>query len=227
MKIIGISDTHGETSKIEIPACDILLHAGDICPDAYAKVWTRKHPVLCVDWLHDVWLPWITPMLNDGWIKEVAFTWGNHDWTQSIPSDAFRFLPPNVHLLVDEEVTLGGLRVWGTPWSNQYRNWAWMHESWDLAAFYDRIPSGVDIILSHQPPRGDAARFPDFDTGVMLTVGSAELVSTMARVAPKAVVCGHVHSGHGVYHYDGVKVYNVSVVDEAYRVVHAPTEIIL
>jgi hypothetical protein len=39
------------------------------------------------------------------------------------------------------------------------------------------------------------------------------------------VICGHVHGGFGRYEHQGIRIYNVSVVDEAYRLVNAPTVI--
>jgi hypothetical protein len=42
-------------------------------------------------------------------------------------------------------------------------------------------------------------------------------------VRPRIVVCGHVHGGFGRYEHQGIPIYNVSVVDEAYRLVNAPT----
>jgi alcohol dehydrogenase (cytochrome c) len=38
-------------------------------------------------------------------------------------------------------------------------------------------------------------------------------------------ICGHVHGGYGRYEHQGIPIYNVSVVDEAYRLVNAPTVI--
>jgi hypothetical protein len=39
------------------------------------------------------------------------------------------------------------------------------------------------------------------------------------------VICGHVHGGAGHYEHEGIPIYNVGVVDEAYRLVNAPTVI--
>ena len=39
------------------------------------------------------------------------------------------------------------------------------------------------------------------------------------------MICGHVHGGFGCYEHRGIPIYNVSVVDESYRLVNAPTVI--
>ena len=71
----------------------------------------------------------------------------------------------------------------------------------------------MDILVSHQPPYGCG----DFG------LGSVELRAAIRRVKPKLVICGHIHDGFGRFECDGTTVYNVSVVDEAYRLVHTPT----
>jgi hypothetical protein len=56
-------------------------------------------------------------------------------------------------------------------------------------------------------------------------LGSKELLGTIDREQPKLVICGHIHAGHGRFEYNGIPIYNVSVVDEQYRLVHSPTVI--
>jgi Icc-related predicted phosphoesterase len=54
-------------------------------------------------------------------------------------------------------------------------------------------------------------------------VGSVELTSAILAKRPGIVICGHVHSGFGRYDCEDIAVYNVSVVDEGYSLVNAPT----
>ena len=229
MKVYAISDTHGITKKLELPACDLLLHAGDICADSYMRVWTRHFPELTVDWMREVWLPWMQPMLDDGWVKQVVMTWGNHDWTQNLPAGSFNFLPPQVRIGVDELIEVDGVKIWCSPWSNEFNGWSWMKESILLEERYARIPKDVDIILSHQPPLGYGGSGPgliDHRTGELLNLGSAELVEAINRVRPKHVVCGHIHAGAGKYRMpNGTQVWNVSVVNEQYKLVREAVEL--
>ena len=79
--------------------------------------------------------------------------------------------------------------------------------------------------MSHQPPYGYGNRYHDAASGNVTHLGSRELLAAIRRVRPRLVICGHVHDGHGQFDCDGVPVYNVSLVDEQYRLVYSPTVI--
>lgn len=115
--------------------------------------------------------------------------------------------------------------VWATPWSNQFMRWAFMRQPRDLVAAYAAIPDSVDILVSHQPPYGHVDRAFDLETARVEHVGSRELLAAIERVRPKIVICGHVHRAFGRSEHRGIPVYNVSVVDETYQLVNAPTVI--
>jgi hypothetical protein len=91
-----------------------------------------------------------------------------------------------------------------------------------LATRYELIPADTDIIVSHGPPHtcGDLTLSGSH-------VGSKALLAAIERVRPKAVFCGHIHEAAGAYercgHGHRTPVYNVSVVDECYQMVHEPT----
>ena len=95
----------------------------------------------------------------------------------------------------------------------------------ELVPVYAAIPEGIEILVSHQPPFGYGDRCADFTSGRIINVGSRELLATIDRVRPKIVVCGHIHEGYGQFERDGTRIFNVSVVDEHYRLVRGPTVI--
>ena len=240
MKLYAISDNHGKLD-FKVPPCDLLLHAGDVCPDyAPGSSWGSS---MQEQWLSSKWLNW----RDEQPIKIVMGTFGNHDFISR-----YSKVPPNFnidHLLVldgpctcgdegkkgphGDSCCKGNIKVWFSPWSNTFGGWAWMKDPMYLEEIYDHIPDNVDIIVSHQPPYGygdqvpERYRFSAADLENDGHVGSKELLATIDRVKPKAVVCGHIHSGFGSYDHNGTKIYNVSLVNESYERVNPPTEIIL
>lgn len=215
MRIAAVSDLHGY--QPEIPACDLLLIAGDICPDFLSRANQRA-------WFVDRCIPWLKKQpVKDS----IYLTWGNHDWLPKPSSEwAFR---ENAHFIkVDELVEHpyedGMLRLWFSPWSNQYGSWAWMAEPSVLDDKYAQIPP-CDILVSHQPPYGygDQAD-PRYCIGDGLNhLGSLELRDVMDRLRPDILICGHIHGGYGTYTHGRTTIHNVALVNEAYKPVNPVT----
>lgn len=207
MKITAMSDLHGYLP--DIPSCDLLLIAGDICPDMCA---TRQ-----TEWFLDVAEPWLAAAPA----THTILTWGNHDFCgQMLIGGSIVSRTSRARILVDAVATVAGLKVWASPWSDQIGAWAFMKEPRDLAPIYEAIPDDVDIIVSHQPPYtfGDRNMMGEH-------VGSRELLAAILRVRPRLVVCGHIHESAGIYDCNGISIVNASVVDSRYCLVRAPTTI--
>lgn len=250
MKLYALSDQHGKLDFALPTDADLILHAGDICPDfAPGSSWGEDKQSF---WLKNSWSEWVgeAPLL---------YTFGNHDFLASYNTPEGRLKP-----VLDQLVEINGLKIWFSPWSNIFGGWAWMQIPKLLGQFYSAIPAGTDIIVSHQPPYGYGDQVPDYlrigrdDLENDGHVGSKELLDAIDRVRPKAVICGHIHSGYGKYEHmlpcltcngsgmlayrngfdligemchdcvnHSTVIYNCSLVDEQYQRVNPVTEIIL
>lgn len=214
MRIFAFSDQHGSLD-FKLPGeADLILCAGDVCPDFFPR--TAYGSTLQQKWLREKWSPFVADYT-------VLATFGNHDFVQKY--DASK------HFKVDELITVNDIKIWFSPWSNEFMKWSWMMHPQALREIYERIPEGIDILVSHQPPYGFGDQLPPFlrreDEDPEGHIGSKELLATIDRVKPKAVICGHIHSGYGIYEYKDTFIYNVALVDEAYKLVNEPTEIFL
>jgi 3',5'-cyclic AMP phosphodiesterase CpdA len=231
MRIAALSDQHGFLP--DVAPCDLVLVAGDVCPDRIGASWAMQAPDLQADWFHRNARAWLSrvPAVHQ------VLTWGNHDWcgqacdfSQDAPGTA---RTGSVQIVVDRStrVTLGdgssaraeSLLVWATPWSNQFMHWAFMKSPRALSTIYDAIPEGTDVIVSHQPPYGHGDTSFDALSGRVEHLGSHELLAAIDRVKPRLVICGHIHEGFGRYDRHGIPIYNVAIVDEGYRLVRAAT----
>ncbi len=236
MRIAAVSDLHGNLP--DIPPCDILIIAGDICTDRLpGGQWARHAPAVQAEWLDRYFRPWLNDQRSK--FKRGFGCWGNHDFIGPTEGST-GIVIPGFEIVTDEERTIDGLRFWFSPWTSQNdlrMRWAFMAEDSELVRRFDPIPPGVDIIVSHSPAYGygDDPGVPLLTNGGDVHLGSKSLRDAVYRVRPRVLICGHIHGGYGQYRMtldDGsgmdpnehtVDIYNVALVNEGYKPVHPVT----
>lgn len=174
-------------------------------------------------------------------VKNIIMTPGNHDHNifeayledredEAGTSRRYPYIPRiykadllenhNVRLLIDEAVELDGIKIWGSPWSPRFYDWAFMKSEGELSNRYDLIPRDVDILLSHTPPWKKECPIDQIDwlDWEPKKCGSVALTQAIEKIKPKYMFCGHIHSGsHKEFDIGGTKCYNVSYLGEDYE----------
>lgn len=184
-KLVLISDTHGKHDKIELPAGDILIHSGDI---------TRYGGS---DELRDFanWVEYNTSF------KHCIIIGGNHDGAfERDPAKALRKLTgktDKITYLQDSGCEIKGIKFWGSPFTRSLFKMGW----WAFGApdevclkfHWDKIPQGIDYLITHSPPRNYLDQVVDGHN-----VGSISLTAAIFDyIRPKYVQFGHIHESYG------------------------------
>jgi hypothetical protein len=141
---------------------------------------------------------------------------GNHDFGfERTPHEARRLLDGLLYL-EDSEATVEGLRIWGSPWQPRFFDWAFnLDRGAPLREKWDRIPPGIDVLITHGPPAGI------LDTTISgRKVGCADLLAAVRRVRPRLHVFGHIHEAYGQEESEGTRFVNASTCDLSYRAVN-------
>jgi Icc-related predicted phosphoesterase len=231
VKIVAISDLHGELN-FSLPSANILTISGDICPCRGSHA-----PMAQMFWLKNTFFPWCDKLINKGIFNHIVFIPGNHDFVftkvvKYMPDSPFNMeLPKCVHYLCDSAITLEGIKIYGTPWTPVFCDWAYMREEYILDQIFAKIPKDLDILLVHGPAHGWNDTIIEYNGYEHL--GSRMLYKHILRAMPKWVFCGHIHSGdhkvskipidNGIF----INSVNVSIVNEKYEVAYKPFETII
>lgn len=168
MKILHISDTHGEHHKIlGLPEADVLVHSGDCTLHS-----TEQEVLDFLRWFGS--LPF----------KHKIFIGGNHD--DILYGASIEGLDANVHYLCNSGIVIKGIKFYGVPMftydcltGQDERNYA-------------NIPPDTDVLITHCPAYG----ILDLDDGVHY--GSQALLSKISSLNLKAHLFGHIHSQAGM-----------------------------
>ena len=205
MRLVLISDTHSLHDEVTLPEGDVLIHAGDFC--GWGTPGELAH--FC-NWLR----------YQD--FKHKLVIAGNHDRIlQSDRTQAEWFLrQAGATYLEDSGVTIDGVSYYGSPWTPEFYNWAFMKkrgpeidERWQL------IPDDLDVLITHGPPAGI------LDLSTHERMGCEMLAQRVREKKPAIHVFGHNHTGYGFEADAGTAYYNVSQVNDMYDVVYKPVVI--
>ena len=215
MKIVFISDTHGNYGDLEIPDGDVLVHAGDFS--------SRGHL-----WQVEEFLEWFTEFPH----QHKIFIAGNHDITfdpeksqgfmsnqthrqvKSLLSE-FQTKYPKLHYLENSDVVIDGVKFWGspvTPWFfGEY--WAFnKHRGDSIRKVWEEIPADADVVITHGPVMG----IHDLTKREGLNVGCQDLKDVVDEIKPMIHVAGHIHEGYGVLQTENTLFINASRLNENY-----------
>jgi Icc-related predicted phosphoesterase len=203
---------HGNL-HLKVPESDILLIAGDMCPAKRSAALSIK---MQHDWLDNDFKLW----LREQPVKECVAVAGNHDWIFETNPDMVPKISNNFHYLEDSEVSLFGLRIYGTPVQLPFYNWAFNRDENQIKRYWNNIHDNIDIILLHSPPYGilDKVSHDNSDKNI----GSISLNERIDKVRPKLVVFGHNHNEYGIVEKDGIKYVNASLLTEQYKMKKLP-----
>lgn len=233
MIIDCISDLHGYEPIL--PGGDLLILAGDYTKsDTFSQwsdffCWLKKQNYrkkILISGNHDNFLesgfPKNKKEAND--LKEIQ---------SFLEQEEDRDLE-DFEYLCDSGTTFEGLKIWGSPWSAQFKGinpnccafTVKHHDHTDeiLEEYWKKIPVNTDILVTHSPPY----RIMD-KTNKGHYVGSKSLRQhVISRIKPKIHAFGHIHECGGIM-IDSVltKFVNASVMDENYNPIFSPIRIIL
>ncbi|KKM24079.1 hypothetical protein LCGC14_1608690 [marine sediment metagenome] len=197
----------------EIEKCDILLMAGDILPAFHSSILSIQKQI---NWFNSDLRYWmaIQPC------KEIVLTPGNHSWIFQDAPDRVPEMNSNFHYLQDSGIELMGLKIWGSPWTLPFMNWAFNAKKEIIKNYWEQIPDDTNILLLHGPP------FGIFDeviyNGLPKHIGSDSLLKKIEEIKPKLVVFAHNHDQYGVLEREGTTFINCTLLNEDYKLTKEP-----
>lgn len=218
MKIACASDIHGKLG-ITWPRADVLVLAGDICPDQ-SRI-KASNAFIQAMWLEEILVPYLDKLVETETYGDIVIIPGNHDVCFDIERDKAReaFMDSkNIHLLIDEGVKIQNRLFWGSPWTpyfygqyfsfnfpdhyaNPARARAHARGAWGL------IPPETDVLITHGPPFTVLDKVHDGRE-----VGCPYLAEEVfKRIRPLVHIFGHIHPGHGHIIQDGIQFVNAAI----------------
>mmetsp|Transcript_26479 Transcript_26479/g.49636 ORF Transcript_26479/g.49636 Transcript_26479/m.49636 type:complete len:258 (-) Transcript_26479:454-1227(-) len=184
LRVVIISDTHNDHRTLDVPAGDVLIHAGD-----FTNFGRKEHVKDFNAWLGDLPHP-----------HKIVVN-GNHEnnapWKQSV-----RALLSNAVFLKDEGTRIPRIRKDGAPCAEEDAllvygtEFFWPMKDGARNPHYEAIPADTQVLITHGPVAG----YVDGDYGCPAMRERCEqlaLGSGGGRGPLRLVVSGHIHKAYG------------------------------
>ena len=201
MKIWHISDTHGFHELLQIPeGIDMVIHSGD-CSNVREPYNNEPEVRRFIDWFSE--LP----------IQHKIYVAGNHDTSieKRFVTKA-DFTDNGIHYIENETIVIDGIKIFGSPHTPQFGQWAFMKARNKLDRIWSRaIPEDVSIVICHGPPRGVLDLSYD-RYNVLEFCGDKSLMNRVMEVKPKLMLFGHIHNCKDIINTGTRKVYGLDTI---------------
>lgn len=153
-----------------------ISHSGD-----YESGWNEPEKAIEIG---QTFLKWLGRVQG---FQHRLFVAGNHDtWFWNDP-DAFKVYAQKQGVIVldGEVVTLGGLRIWGSPYLYTHRR---------NPIYIETLPEpgSFDVMITHVPPFG----ILDFSASKKENIGSPALRKFVQEYPVRLHIFGHCHEGN-------------------------------
>jgi len=197
IRFVVLSDTHEKQNEIkEIPAGDVLLHAGDFTlhckPEKVVEfndflgTLPHKHKIVIAG-NHEI-------LFEEGFYERTWQKWRSYlgEHKLSITTAEVKSLLTNCTFIEDQGVEVMGVKIYGSPWSPECGGWAFGYlpgkENWT------KIPQDTCVLVTHGPPQGilDKSMFGN-------NTGCPALRFRVHQVKPLVHIFGHIHETYGVF----------------------------
>jgi Icc-related predicted phosphoesterase len=202
-----ISDTHLRHREIDLPGGDLLIHCGDMF-DLFNETGSE--------------VPEIDEWFGRQKYGRILCTGGNHD--RKLESILARRPQPfrNAHFLKHEAVEIRGLKIFGTPWVPDLPTHAFHKRQSALAELWARIPSDLDILVTHTPPKGILD-----ESSRGRSLGCPALAHEMQRLSPRLHCFGHIHASAGQQRMGETLFINASSIESGTGRIRRPVTLTL
>ncbi|CAF1342827.1 unnamed protein product [Rotaria sordida] len=222
-RIVCISNTHSRY-QFELPAGDILVHAGDFTLSGlqtevenfikWLKSLTQYRLKIIIAGNHDLTLePEFYEQTWKQWHhreKQDYEKIGQLIRDPSLATD-YGIIYLEQQEFIDQQTRL---KFYGSPYQPEFCNWAFNLpiDSPEIREVWSKIPDDVDVLITHGPPKNilDKTRTGEH-------VGCAQLSARIKQIKPRLHVFGHIHEGYGRKEQDSTIFVNASTCDLRYR----------
>jgi Icc-related predicted phosphoesterase len=212
MKIVFISDTHTYHNAVKIPDGDILVHCGDTT--IYGEIWEMKN-----------FLNWFGQQKH----QYKIFINGNHEvqvwirnYTKQMVADHNKECLTDICYLEESGVEIEGIKFWGSPYTPEFFNWAYMYDREDGKRRWAVIPNDTDVLITHGPPAGVLDEVEPFGRYDRSKSGCDDLLDKVKEIKPRIHAFGHIHAHSGWRKEDETLFINASTCNDKYIPVSAP-----
>eukprot|EP01064_Diplonema_japonicum_P010687 TRINITY_DN17909_c0_g1_i1.p1 TRINITY_DN17909_c0_g1~~TRINITY_DN17909_c0_g1_i1.p1 ORF type:complete len:299 (+),score=43.12 TRINITY_DN17909_c0_g1_i1:33-929(+) len=204
-----LAETYGSHYDMRLSGAVILVLSGDVLPpvpEAAGPEW-YKQEVRRLD-------QWLGSKAIRKKFRHRIVVWGDHD---APSSQAAPHYLENATVLFDNMTKVEGLTVYGTSWQPQNSEGAFYlpRGSPEMREKRDKIPLGVDVLVTHSAPlgMGDRKRYRTFEPSQFLedsiyenktyplrqdpSIGDGLLYLKVTAINPRLVITGQHPEGYG------------------------------